>query len=151
MLPNFLVIGAQKSGTTWLDKQLRYNPDIWLPPIKEIHYFDVFLPFPFPFPLATLLLSPRTRTQYWMRIKVKEALQDVKLNPENFLWHMRYFLLPRTDKWYASLFSPREGQIVGEVTPSYAAINEKDVARVYALMPNIKVIYLLRNPIQRMW
>ncbi len=84
-----------------------------------------------------------------MRNKVKKALQDV--NRQNIAWHTRYFLLPRTEKWYASLFSPRKGQIADEVTPNYASINEKTVGRVYALMPDIKIIYLLRNPIQRMW
>lgn len=42
-LPNFLVIGAQRSGTTWLDRKLRSHPDIYLPDRrKEIHYFDKY-------------------------------------------------------------------------------------------------------------
>jgi hypothetical protein len=147
MLPNFLVIGAQKSGTSWLNKQLRHHPDIWLPPIKEIHYFDVLLPFP----LAMLLLSPRASSRYWMRNKVKKALQDVKLNRQNLGWHTRYLLLPRTNKWYSSLFLADEGQIIGEVTPAYARLDRKNIAKIHALMPNIKIIYMLRNPIHRMW
>lgn len=40
-LPNFLVIGAQRAGTTWLDSILRQHPDIYLPvKRKEIHFFD---------------------------------------------------------------------------------------------------------------
>ena len=39
-LPSFLCIGAQKAGTTWLHAQLRSHPKVWLPPIKELHYFD---------------------------------------------------------------------------------------------------------------
>ncbi len=40
-LPNFLVIGAQRSGTTWLDQQLRHHPSIYLPEIrKEVHFFN---------------------------------------------------------------------------------------------------------------
>ena len=39
--PNFLVIGAQRAGTTWLDAALRAHPQIYLPERrKEIHYFD---------------------------------------------------------------------------------------------------------------
>jgi hypothetical protein len=38
--PDFLIIGAQKSGTTWLDRNLRLHPDLWLPPEKELHFFD---------------------------------------------------------------------------------------------------------------
>ena len=38
--PDFLCIGAQKGGTQWLYDQLQYHPDFWMPPIKELHYFD---------------------------------------------------------------------------------------------------------------
>jgi hypothetical protein len=39
--PEFLVIGAQRAGTTWLDQRLRAHPDIYLPGRrKELHYFD---------------------------------------------------------------------------------------------------------------
>jgi len=37
-LPNVVVLGAQKCGTTWLSKNLRDHPDILIPK-KEIHYF----------------------------------------------------------------------------------------------------------------
>lgn len=40
MHPTFLVIGAQKSGTTWLQKNLGEHPDICTPKYKEIHFFD---------------------------------------------------------------------------------------------------------------
>jgi len=40
MLPNFLIIGAQKAGTTWLAKCLGEHPDVFVPEIKEIYYFD---------------------------------------------------------------------------------------------------------------
>lgn len=38
--PDFIGIGAQKAGTTWLYKNLKQHPNIWLPEIKELHYFD---------------------------------------------------------------------------------------------------------------
>lgn len=40
MLPNFLGIGAQKSGTTWLHKMLKQHPEIFLPSKKELMFFD---------------------------------------------------------------------------------------------------------------
>ncbi len=40
-LPSFLGIGAQRSGTTWLDHQLRSHSQISLPTRrKEVHFFD---------------------------------------------------------------------------------------------------------------
>jgi hypothetical protein len=38
-LPNFLVVGAQKSGTTALAHSLGAHPDIFLPEAKEAHHF----------------------------------------------------------------------------------------------------------------
>lgn len=37
---NFLIIGAQKAGTTALFEGLRNHPEIYMPEIKELHFFD---------------------------------------------------------------------------------------------------------------
>ena len=39
VLPNFLIIGVQKSGTTSLMHYLNAHPDVFVP-LNEIHYFD---------------------------------------------------------------------------------------------------------------
>lgn len=40
-LPDFLVLGAQRAGTTWLDRVLRAHPGVYLPTRrKEVHFFD---------------------------------------------------------------------------------------------------------------
>jgi hypothetical protein len=39
-LPDFLVIGAARSGTTWIAKNLDSHPDIFIPREKELHFFD---------------------------------------------------------------------------------------------------------------
>jgi hypothetical protein len=39
-MPDFLVISPGRTGTTWLAEQLRYQPDVFVPPEKEIHYFS---------------------------------------------------------------------------------------------------------------
>lgn len=38
-LPNFLIIGAQKSGTTWLFKTLANHPDVFMPR-REVNFFE---------------------------------------------------------------------------------------------------------------
>jgi len=45
---DFLGCGAQKSGTTALDRYLRQHQAICLPERKEIHYFDIEYNFRFP-------------------------------------------------------------------------------------------------------
>lgn len=39
-LPNFLIIGAGKAGTTSLAAQLKEHPEIYISEVKEPHYFD---------------------------------------------------------------------------------------------------------------
>lgn len=42
MKPDFLIIGAEKAGTTWLYDVLRAHPDLYLPDVKEVHFFNRF-------------------------------------------------------------------------------------------------------------
>lgn len=37
---DFLVIGAQKAGTTWISHLMGQHPEIHVPPRKELHYFN---------------------------------------------------------------------------------------------------------------
>jgi len=38
--PNFINIGAPRSGSTWVAKNLRAHPEIFMPTTKELHFFD---------------------------------------------------------------------------------------------------------------
>jgi hypothetical protein len=38
--PEFLIIGAQKCGTSWLHRHLSRHPELWLPPQKELEFFS---------------------------------------------------------------------------------------------------------------
>jgi hypothetical protein len=38
--PHFFIVGAQKSGTTWLWEMINQHPDAELPPKKEYHFFS---------------------------------------------------------------------------------------------------------------
>jgi len=43
MLPNFLCVGAQKAGTTWLHAELERVSDVFVPTRrKEVHFFDEY-------------------------------------------------------------------------------------------------------------
>lgn len=146
MLPHFIGIGAQKSGTTWLADNLSKHPQIWLPPLKELHHFNRLGRSPMAF---SLLNDPLGRTRLRILLKYR-VWRDIK-NGKNKGWYFRHFLLPRTDRWYASLFAPEPGQIAGEITPDYSIVEQDVVRKVHSLMPNLKIILLLRNPIDRIW
>lgn len=145
MFPHFLCIGAQKAGTSWLHYNLKQHPQVWLPPIKELHYFDYPDSMPYIFKVTASTGHGR-RARKTIRKFIGSAT-----TLDSQLWFCRYLLYPRHSNWYSSLFLPKEGQICGEMTPKYGVLSEDKVARIYALMPNLKVIYLLRNPIDREW
>jgi hypothetical protein len=42
MHPDFLIIGAEKAGTTWLHDVLRTHPGLFMTDVKEVHYFNRF-------------------------------------------------------------------------------------------------------------
>ncbi|KUO96439.1 sulfotransferase family protein [Ferroacidibacillus organovorans] len=41
MIPNFLIVGAAKSGTSSLDRYLAQHPEIYIPTKKEAHFYSI--------------------------------------------------------------------------------------------------------------
>ncbi|MEO0790108.1 MAG: sulfotransferase [Bacteroidota bacterium] len=146
MYPDFLCIGAQRAGSTWLDTNLRKHPNLWLPPIKEIHYFNY---------KETNHLQNRLKkimSSHWRDIIRQQLSLSVREKDfERVLWNFKYFSGGRTDEWYHSLFEPQPHQIAGEVTPDYSALSAETVEHIHSLMPNAKIILMLRDPIRRAW
>jgi len=144
MYPDFLGIGALKTGTTWLYLNLRNHPDIRMTPIKELHYFNQ------PLLIPNIIRHLKSRQ---LRLQLKRTILRC-LNEKSYEqvgWLLRFYFLPRNDRWYSSLFSRGFGQKAGEVTPGYSHLRENAIARIHKLMPNLRIIYLLRNPILRTW
>lgn len=145
MFPQFLCIGAQKSGTTWLHHNMKDHPEIWLPPIKELHYFNTRSYEP-----ALIALAREPLSRFRLRRLLRKTRREM-LTGQHIGWYLNYFLMPRSDRWYASLFTPASGQIAGELTPEYSILDLETVKAIHRQMPDLKVIYLLRNPIERTW
>jgi len=133
--PDFLVIGAQRAGTTWLHRVLTQHPALWLPPVKELHYFDRL-------DTKRTIFEPKERR----RVGLKRLLS---LDP----WQLTYWLGARSDKWYASLFrrGHEKGLITGEITPAYATLDETVLRRIQRLNDRIKLIFVMRDPVDRVW
>jgi hypothetical protein len=119
-----------------------------MPPVKTTRYFDD----PAPVPLILRVFSSRPNSHLFRRTVVRRIKRAVT-QPfyRDHFWFLRYLLLPPSDAWYASLFRPPEGTIAGEICPSYARLGEETVAHIRELMPRLRIIFLLRNPIDRMW
>ena len=133
--PDFMVIGAQRAGTTWLHRVLRQHPRLWLPPVKELHYFDK-------------LDTTRTILDAKERRRVKlGGLRS--LDP----WLFRYWFGRRSDAWYARLFhdAQTKGFLAGEITPAYATLQEDVLRRIHRMNREIKLIFVMRDPVERAW
>lgn len=154
---DFLGIGAQKAGTTWLWEMLRADPRIWLARGKELHYFDRSFRYPSPNLLATDRFLERLfsraahnrqfRRRCWTDVRNAISHRDWEL----LRWLLRYYFRTCGDDWYLSLFQQGSGRVCGEITPAYAILEREDVARIHRLLPDLKIILLLRNPIDRAW
>lgn len=150
--PDFLGIGAVKSGTTWLHHNLGAHPRVWMPPVKELRYFDEP-----EWNLAERFLGPWTggdpkRYEHWRR-ELRHFVRTPSrwLGPRRLTWHLRYFLGRRGPSWYADLFRPGRRQVAGEISPFYALLVPEDVAFVHRNFPRLRILYLLRDPIDRTW
>lgn len=147
--PDFICIGMQKAGTTWLAANLGRHPKVWIPPIKEIHYFD------------EVHIDPdwyKRRQGASLNNLKRIGFQDPDSAPQAVLreiafWkHMgeRYI----NDDWYQSIWSTvydGNKKVIGEMTPDYSILPLEGVKHVYKLAPNAKIIILLRDPIDRNW
>ena len=50
------------------------------------------------------------------------------------------------------LFSQaRPNQVCGEITPGYAILNPEDIERIQVINPDIRLLLLIRDPIERAW
>lgn len=145
--PDFLGIGATRGGSSWLYRVLSRHPDVWMPPVKELHYFDK--PRDGRRSVTFSAKVPAVRLRDYLQGERRRSTGDGLL--ETVCWDLRYFFTPRSLEWYQSLFRPREGQITGEVTPAYAIMPDETVRRIAQLNPEIKALYMLRNPIDRAW
>ena len=151
MGPSFLVIGAQKAGTTWLHQKLAQHPELWLPPEKELHYWDEKRARSGSFP--GVLFRRDELARRWRRQAKRRMRQRRNKNSGDtpLSWDLRYFLGRPSDRWYLRLFTPADGRIAGEVTPDYAALDRTTIQAIHLLVPDVRLILLLRNPIERAW
>lgn len=152
--PHFLGIGAQKAGTTWLYRMLGRHPDIWLPPIKELHYFDRLhmrssrAPDAGPTGLDRDRAERVRRTIEWVskgRLPDREKFERIEcLNVIG--------TATLSDEWYQQIFrfAPHEARC-GEITPEYALLPDQEVEHILRLRSDVKIIFVMRDPIDRAW
>ena len=146
MYPDFLLIGAQRAGSSWLSLRLRNHPEVLLPPIKELHYFDRKLEKSM---FRTDFFSHKRKSLFKRMRKV--AINMARQKTHGISWPIRFFLLRRSDEWYSRLFPEGETRLQGDCTPAYSSLDRETVAHIAGIMPSARILFVMRNPIQRCW
>lgn len=143
----FLCVGAQKAGTTWLARTLSRHPELFLTPVKEIHYFDHLAG------LSPHLSDAKRRSRYRKYHRKLWTLwhRRSELRPQ-WPWYRAYMRDPIDDAWYAALFAERGGRaMAGEATPEYALIGSAGFRHIRSLAPEARILFIMRNPVTRAW
>ena len=128
--PDFLCIGAHKAGTTWLYQQLDSHPDFWMPPVKELHYFDQLS-------RVQRAAYPRCRDERDRRFveRLKSLSAEPGIDLEN----------------YGRLFESKASLFSGDISPNYSTLSDEVVRQVVGYFSNLKVLFLARDPVERFW
>lgn len=150
----FICIGSQKAGTTWLYNVLKQHPEVYLPPVKEINYFyEIHVG-------VNNTLKEKFMGKHWMNWRWRRILRDDLLNynlaDEEKEWYFKYLfanlsLSKNGFQFYKSLFENKEGKISGDITPNYAILPFKMLKTIKQHLPDQKILFILRNPIDRDW
>ena len=143
--PGFVCIGAQKGGTTWLYENLNRHPDVWMPPIKEIHYFNRLC-------INEKLLGNWTVPHSCSIKRYLITLAKFKIN--DLRWMQQYFEFSMTGGNYLALFNKKyTGKCIsGDITPAYSTLEERGVRFASKVLDrDVPVLFIIRNPVYRSW
>lgn len=147
---DFVCIGATKAGISWLYDRLNELPNFKMPLHKEIGYFDRNTNWTYEStPLEEKSLKVRIKNLKWFFLALYAVIRHTISNYKSFVFWKHWYFSNYEDKWYKGLFS--KGYISGDITPSYALLENSDIEKIKMLCPNTKIIYLIRNQIERAW
>lgn len=119
MAIDFIGIGAQHAGTTWLYEMLNAHPGIEFPAGKEVKFWS----------------------------QGGRYVSQKKGDQLHFSFHPSQSR--NADEW-TDLF-PESSSIQGEITQAYAILPPQTIQTIYNCAPELKVIFILRNPAERAW
>lgn len=128
MFPDFLVLGPQRTGSTWLHANLVRHPSVRLHRDKETFYF------------STLGRPDLPRFKYPY---LEDYLESFKESPAELL-KKNYSALRKS-------FRPYLPRITGESTASYSVLEPEVIGEITRIHPEMKAVLMIRHPFERAW
>ncbi len=135
-----LGVGAQKAGTTWLYEYIQNSPNANFGQLKEYHFWNSIL---------SAKQGKTTKKNKKLLSKPISELSSCELLRMTMLINKSYYEL------YFNSIINSGFSITGDITPQYARIISKGLHTIKGRLENygfsVKVIYLIRDPIERLW
>jgi len=151
--PKFVIgIGSQRAGSTLLHRILDECTDIFMHPVKELHYFDT-------------LYNVRHQdvlTKYSKAQLDREFERLITSKEHAYISNKKYKCFLRTNKLlhenkvenldYKELFRPclMGNQMIGEITPEYMILPEEGIKHMAEVIgADAPIILITRDPVER--
>jgi hypothetical protein len=149
----FLCVGAAKAGTSWLHAQLSNHPECHFRTLKELHYFNA---------LEDGKLNRELRKHRDQQAAVLDRVarradgpSDAQIQRLADRGAWLDVLERRGEDLEAYLAYLHAGQetrkVVGEMTPAYALLPAERLEKMAKMAPDVRFLYLLRDPVERLW
>ncbi|MEM7199610.1 MAG: sulfotransferase [Planctomycetota bacterium] len=133
VFPDVLIIGPQRTGSTWLHENLARHPQIFMTEPKELYYWSS-VQWPEYHPKH---LPPFSADLSWYLDFFRESSDQMKT---------------RHERSFADFGEPYVPVVRGESSATYAVACEPEIIReIVTLNPAIKAILLVRHPGERAW
>jgi hypothetical protein len=143
----FLGVGAMKAGTTWITEHLSSHPKIHFSYEKELSYFSYIHNDE-----SKFFLSDENRMDKitgFINIASTTSIDNMR---DIMNWSCNYLSNPIDDQWYVNNFSLKDkGKFCADFSNLYSHIDDVGWDHIKSITKNLKVIYIMRNPIERMW
>lgn len=145
-------IGATKAGTSWLYRYLAAHPECSMSDPKELHFFNA----------REFGLQSWQRNMLQKRIELCEQKAATAKNDQQSAEMIAQ--RDRYARWLSVLEQGNTGdylaylnenagsaRLVGDITPAYALLSGAFFSQMAALAPVTRFVYLLRDPVDRLW
>lgn len=163
--PDFLIIGPQRTGTTWLEANLRRHPEIFTAYPKEIYFFSRLMQDAqnrhsrqyYHFDRSKLLRQPVRAGKDLAKIVYFDYLLTGQANATQLDWYLPFFDHTKrvhkdrekeAQERYGESFRPK---MFGEATATYATLHPEVIEDILLINPDIKIILMVRDPVKRAW
>lgn len=148
-------IGAQKAGTSWLHEYLLAHPDVHVPAVKEMHYFDAMYG-------NEGKGVVRRRAKQLARLIGQDGSLDTPMRSDETIpypsaeYHAALVYM-HTDRsrdhnaYRTLLLNGWTGEaVVADITPSYATLGPEGFSEMRRIAPAARFLFIMRDPLKRL-